>query len=83
VVSDMLEHGPEYSQYRGPLDFEALRSAPYYRRVRTDLQDVEVEIFYIRRNGAEGIQGARHVEFWQDFFIDQGATLIRVVSIQG
>lgn len=67
VVSDMLQHTPEWSHYRGQLDFRALQRSPYYQRVRTDLRGAEAQILYLRRDGAEAIQTKRHAYFWADY----------------
>jgi hypothetical protein len=83
IVSDMIQHTKEFSQYRGVKPFSDLRQSPYYLRVRTNLADVNVDILYLRRAQAAGLQGTRHIEFWQRYFEDAGATVDKVVSIQG
>lgn len=81
IVSDMLHNTEEYSQYHGIGSFAAFRSSPYYRRVRADLRGVDVELYYLRRNN--GPQGKQHIEFWQQYFEDSGATLVHVLALQG
>jgi hypothetical protein len=83
IVSDMLQHVPEFSQYRKHMQYQSLRSSNYYRRIKTALRYVDVEILYVRRDGAEAQQGAEHVKFWQEYFADQGATVTRVIAVQG
>jgi len=81
VVSDMLQNVPEYSQYKQLGSFEDLRRTQYYRRISADLRGVEVELYYLRREN--GLQGTKHIEFWQQYFKDSGATLVHVVALQG
>ena len=81
VVSDMLQNVPEYSQYKQLGNFEDLRRTQYYRRISADLRGVEVELYYLRREN--GLQGTKHIEFWQQYFKDAGATLVHVVALQG
>jgi hypothetical protein len=73
LISDLLQFTPEFSHYRGPGDFAAFRQSAYYRRVRTDLRGVEVVVFYVPRATRNNVQGERHLAFWRDYFLDQGA----------
>ncbi len=81
IVSDMLQNTDDLSQYNAIATFDTFRLTPYYRRIRADLAGVDVQVFYIRREGFH--QGRAHIEFWQDYFADTGARLIRVASIDG
>lgn len=83
IVSDMLHHSAEYSQYSGVLDFQQLRSSSYYRRIRPRLDGVEVTILYLRRETSLGVQGREHIEFWQEFVAESGGVLVRVVAVTG
>ncbi|HEY9788371.1 MAG TPA: hypothetical protein V6D17_23480 [Candidatus Obscuribacterales bacterium] len=81
IISDLLHNTPQFSQYGGPGSFDDFRRTDYYRRVRPDLRGVQVEIIYLRREGTE--QGRSHIEFWQDYFRDSGASVIHVTALQG
>lgn len=83
VVSDLLQHTPEFSHYRQVADFRAFEQTPYFRRVWSELRDVTVTVLYLRRDGQHGRQGRAHIEFWQQYFAALGATLAGVVSVQG
>jgi hypothetical protein len=83
IASDMLHHTPEHSQYNQITPFEVFRPSPYYRRVMTDLQGVEIEILYVRRDTRRHVQGKIHIEFWQRYITDVGGVLTRVVALQG
>ena len=83
VVSDMLHHTPQYSQYSNPGDFQKFRATDYYLKVRPQLKDVQVEILYLRRTTRTGIQGEKHINFWESYFSDAGARVIRVASVEG
>jgi len=83
VVSDMLQHTRELSQYNGAPDFAHLRDTAYYRKVATDLDGVDVTILYLRRDGQHARQGKDHIRFWQQYFEAMGATLSRVIALQG
>jgi hypothetical protein len=81
IVSDMLHNTTQLSQYGSSVSFDEFRRTPYYRKVRAELNGIEVQIFYLRRDTPA--QGRQHIEFWQDYFNDMGARLTRVVSIEG
>ena len=49
-------------------------------RLRAELQDVEIEILYVRREGSAQ-QGGQHAGFWKDYFEDNGANVERLKSI--
>jgi hypothetical protein len=83
IVSDLLHHTPEYSQYSDLGDFKKFRATDYYRRVRPNLKDVQVELYYLRRTTRYVTQGQKHIEFWQAYISDAGGTLVRAVSIEG
>src|SRR5262249_11737328 len=81
IASDMLQNTGEFSQYQDRRTFAEVRATPYYSRVRASLRGVSVQILYVRRFQQASIQGAPHIEFWQEYFADSGATLESVVSI--
>lgn len=81
IASDMLQNTEALSQYKELAPFTDFRQTDPYRRLRTDLRGVEVEILYFGRRS--DLQGRKHIEFWQDYFADSGATLVHVTNIQG
>lgn len=85
VVSDLMQHTEAHSHYgSGPPDYERFESTIAEKKLSTDLNGWEVEILYARRSGAESqTQGRRHVDFWDRYFRESGATLQRVKSIDG
>ena len=85
IVSDLLHHTAEYSHYRAQApSFAAFRKSPVYQRLWTDLSDVHVQVFYLRRPNAMGIQGREHItEFWEPYFRTLGAVLDEVVRVPG
>jgi hypothetical protein len=83
LVSDMLEHGPDYSQYSGDLSFERFKSSRAYRNVRTDLHGADVVIYYIQRKTAKPINSADHIRFWSDWLRDNNGRLKEANKLQG
>ena len=83
IISDMLHHTPEWSHYRGQMDFATLEQTPYFQRIRTDLQGADVQILYVRRNGMEKLQTKRHAFFWADYIDAIGGHLSLIEKIDG
>jgi len=83
LVSDMLQHTPEWSHYRGQMDFSTLQKTNYYQRINTDLQNAEVSILYVRREGMEKLQNKRHAFFWADYIESIGGRVTLIEKIDG
>ena len=84
IISDMLEHTRDYSQYpgAGELSYERFKRSPAYLKFRTDLHGARVTIGYVRRLGVK-IDTKRHPIFWQEWIVDNRGTVERVRSLQG
>ena len=83
IVSDMLHKTSEFSCYSGKLDFTKFKNIPYFRKIRSNLDGVRISILYVRRETKRSVQGRKHIEFWQNFFFDQGAIVDYVKAIEG
>lgn len=83
LVSDLLEHSSDFSLYEDTPDFEAFRKGNYWPSVRADMKGVEVEIFWLHRKGADKFQPPQLKTFWQLYFIEQGASEVRFIPIEG
>lgn len=85
IVSDMMQHTDEYSHYGPrPPEYDPFESTALNEKLSADLSGWQIEILYAWRGGAESqVQGQSHVAFWNQYFQDNGATLQRVVRIDG
>jgi hypothetical protein len=84
VFSDMIQNTSNVSHYKDSLKFKEFRNSPEYFKVRTDLQDVVVKIFYMRRTGAEEIQkGTALAQFWAKYFKSMDAVIDSIKSGEG
>jgi len=85
IVSDMMQHTERYSHYgASPPEYDNFESTALDEQLSVDLSGWNVEIFYARRGKEESrVQGRRHVDFWNRYFLENGATLQRVKSIDG
>jgi hypothetical protein len=83
VISDMIEHTRDYSQYRNPdLGFARFKQSPAYLKYRTDLHQTLVTIDYVTRPAVMP-DTTRHVAFWQDWVKDNAGTLVTIHRLQG
>lgn len=87
IVSDMIQNSRNLSFYREPVEFGPLSRNPDYGTLRVDLSGVEVSVFLLaRRGGAGRIQGGTLRGFWEDYFLDQGASPLarpRWIMVEG
>lgn len=81
LVSDLLQHTPEFSLFKGIPDFSQFQESDQWRSVRADLKNVDVDIFFIHRNG--GHQDPKIKTFWQMYFFQQGAKEVRFHLVPG
>lgn len=83
VISDMLEHGPDYSQYSGDLSYARFKGSSAYRKVRTDLHGAAVEIYYIQRATARPLNSVDHIRFWAEWIRDNNGRFKQASKLQG
>jgi hypothetical protein len=81
VMSDMLHNTPQYSMYKGPMDFAALASTDYGRKSMADLAGVDVELLVLLNTPQRQTQ--RQVKFWEDWFERAGAKVVDVRPLEG
>ena len=83
LVSDLLEHTDKFSLYNTVPDFEAYKLSQHWRSVKAYLSDVDVEIYTLRRDGYDAVQNNKLMNFWTEFFTNQGAHIKHTVPIEG
>jgi hypothetical protein len=83
IVSDMIEYGKDYSQYRGDLSYQRFKATPAYAKFRTDLNEATVQILYVQRCTARPIDSGAHIRFWIDWVQDNAGHLSKAIKLQG
>jgi len=83
LVSDMLEHEPDYSQYGGDLSFARYKASRAYKKLQTDLHGAAVSIYYIQRATAKPVNSASHIQFWADWIRDNNGQFKQAAKLQG
>jgi outer membrane protein OmpA-like peptidoglycan-associated protein len=83
LVSDMLEHQPDYSQYTGDLSYSRYKASRAYNRLQTNLHGAEVTIYYIQRVMTKPISWEDHNQFWVEWFRDNKGRFKQANKLQG
>lgn len=83
VASDLLQNTGEISFYRGLPDPRDFTSSATFRRVRTDLRGVEVELWMLERSDAASTQPRSLADLWDRVITEQGGDLKRVYNVSG
>lgn len=82
VVSDLLEHTADYSQYNGNLSFDRYRKSSAFLKFRTDLHEAEITFLMIQRKAMRG-NSADLIRFWRDWVTDNNARFKLAIKLQG
>lgn len=84
IISDMLEHTRDYSQYpsAGDLSYERYRRSPAYLKYRTDLHGAEVTIDYVQRLNVKR-DLTSHITFWSEWIRDNRGRFHEARRLQG
>lgn len=83
LVSDLLQNTDAITFYNGlPTPDQLTKSAPF-RRVRTDLSNMEVEIWMLERLDANQTQPRALIDLWDAAITAQGGTVVRAYNVSG
>ncbi len=83
LISDMLEHESDYSQYSGDLTYARFKASRAYKKVQTDLHRAAVTIYYIQRRSAKPINTVDHIRFWTEWIRDNNGRFKEADKLQG
>lgn len=81
VMSDMLHNTPQFSMYKGPVDYAAFAESGYGKKNQLELRNVEVELHYLMNTPQ--LQTKRNLKFWEDYFNRAGARIVAVRPLEG
>ena len=83
IISDMLQHGPDYSQYTGNLSYDRFKASIAYKKVQTDLHGTEVLIYYIQRQTGRPLNSVDHIRFWAEWIRENNGRFKEATKLQG
>lgn len=83
IVSDLLQNSDLLSLYSKIPDSKQFTQSEAYRKIRTEMRNVDVEILLIRRQTKKGIQGQDLLKFWQELISAQNGRLVHFKPLEG
>lgn len=85
IISDMLQNSEGLSFYKSDIPSEEeFKKSRFFSKIRTQyLKGSEVTLLLLRRHNASALQNKKAMQFWQSYFAEQGAVVIRVKFIDG
>lgn len=83
LASDLLQHTEDISFYGTLPDGEGFLDSDEFRRVRTDLRGVEVELWQLQRSDASSTQPRALSGLWEDAIAAQGGQVTRLYNVSG
>jgi hypothetical protein len=81
IVSDMLQNTPQFTMYRGPVDYAGFAASDYGKKAQLELRNVDVELHYLMNSPQ--LQTKRNLKFWEDYFDKSGARIVAVRPLEG
>lgn len=79
IYSDMLHNTKEFTMYRSQLDSKSFLKSDYYQTIRPHLDGVEVQLNYLANRPK--FQKNSNLEFWQRYFANAQAMVVRVDTL--
>lgn len=83
IVSDLLQNTNAVSFYSSLPNPETFVDSPAFRRVRTDLRAIDVEVWMLERSDAPQTQPRALVDLWDRAISEQGGQVSRVYNVSG
>lgn len=83
VASDLLQNTGAISFYGGTPDGRAFVDSPAFRRVRTNLRDVEVELWMLERSDSATTQPRALADLWTQIINAEGGDIQRIYNVSG
>lgn len=83
IISDMLQNSEHLNLYNQVPSAQKFIKSDAYKKIRSDLRDVDVSIYFIRRQTRKGIQNPKLLRFWEDLISAQGGNFINFKPLEG
>lgn len=81
IISDLLQHSGNFSQYSEVTSFDEFSKRKNFPKLKADLNDVDVEVYYLYRAENSNRQNRKHISFWEKYIRASGGTLKRVKNV--
>lgn len=81
IVSDMIQHTPQMSMYKGVPQYEAFAETPYGKKSLAGLKDIKVEFRMLLNT--PNVQGEDLFNFWRQHVKQSGGRFVLYEPIKG
>jgi len=81
IVSDMLQHTAPFNHYGPGRGYDDFVRSGFAADVKADFRDWNVIVIYLRRYRDRQLQQTAHIDFWQRYFSEAGAKIIRWAGV--
>jgi hypothetical protein len=81
IVSDMLQHTAAFNHYGPGRGWDDFVRSGFAADVKADFRDWNVIVIYLRRYQDRQLQQAAHIDFWQRYFHEAGAKIVRWAGV--
>lgn len=81
IVSDLMQHTPEFSLYKAPPDIQQFRKSVQGQKIESDLSGVRTTVYLLHSSSAK--QTGQVVQFWLDWLMFQRADLQGQLKVPG
>jgi len=81
IVSDMLQHTAAFNHYGPGRGWDDFVRSGFAADVKADFRDWNVIVIYLRRYHDRQLQQAAHIDFWQRYFHEAGAKIVRWAGV--
>ena len=84
IISDMIQNSENVSFFKTRLaSLSHFIDSPGYIKVRTDLDNVDVDIVVVRRDRYEALQSRKYINFWVDVLSSMNARVDNIKATDG
>jgi hypothetical protein len=83
VASDLLQNTGDASFYHNLPEPRAFTDSPVFRRLRTDLRGVDVELWMLERSDAASTQPRSLADLWERIIDAEGGEVSRIYNVSG
>lgn len=83
VVSDLLQYSDALSHYGRKYDADRFVQSQAFKKLSSDLRDVDVDLLYLFRDTQKALQNNAHRDFWIRLVQEQGGSVRKIYLVSG
>jgi hypothetical protein len=83
IVSDLIQNSKSISFYQNIPSLTDFKNSNLYKRLRANLNGVQVEIHLLNRKTKRNIQNSKLVNFWTSVIVEEGGRIVKYKPLTG